>query len=255
IILCQQGVRISTDIAPNIEAMGAMSMPTVPEFFEGQPLEKSVIYPELPPSTRMFDTDMLPGGAGEKQQQPFTDEQNLLAAALSAPEPVTTVDRVAITQRLAAPHSEEQQQPTAGKVTPVVTSQPQQPSAMSRLAYIQYRELSAQLELRQTEELHGLLDSTAPLTEEERKRVEQYKAANKKPKKPRTPRTEEQKQAAKQAAERRKLAHDAFLSALTPEDRELYLTEQKLQKTREATIRKLKRMAADRKILDKLPEE
>ncbi|MDE7464087.1 MAG: signal peptidase I, partial [Clostridiales bacterium] len=41
IILCQQGVRLRSDIAPNIESVGATSMPEYPEFFEGQPLEKN----------------------------------------------------------------------------------------------------------------------------------------------------------------------------------------------------------------------
>ncbi|MDE6201463.1 MAG: signal peptidase I, partial [Clostridiales bacterium] len=69
IILCQQGVRIKTDIAPNIEAMGIASMPTVPEFFEGQPLEKNIQYPELPQPDVKIGPDVLLSG---EQAQAFS---------------------------------------------------------------------------------------------------------------------------------------------------------------------------------------
>ena len=48
IVLYQQGVHMRSEIAPNIEDVGIMSMPGNPEFFEGQPLERQVAYPGLP---------------------------------------------------------------------------------------------------------------------------------------------------------------------------------------------------------------
>ncbi len=108
------------------------------------------------------------------------------------------------------------------------------------------------LELRQAEQLSSLLNEAAPLTYDEQLKVAEYKAAHKKPKKPKKPQTAEQKAAAKEAAERRRVAQEAFLNALSAEDRELYETEQKLAKSRSAAIRRLKRIAADRKLLDKL---
>jgi len=42
------------------------------------------------------------------------------------------------------------------------------------------------------------------------------------------------------------------LNSLTAEEREMYEAEQKLKKSREAAVRKLKKIAADRKLLQKI---
>ncbi|MCH5163281.1 MAG: signal peptidase I [Clostridiales bacterium] len=190
IILCQQGVRLRSDIAPGVDSNGATSNPDYPEFFEGQPLEKAEDYPELPqPKHRLGDD-----GA-----------------------------------RLLSSHS----------------------------AYAQYREQAAQLELKQVEELNTLLSSTEPLSPEEKARISAYKEERKKqkpvepPKEKKKP-TPEQLAARKEAAEKRKAEQEAFLNSLEPADRELYLSEQKLAKARAATIRRLKRINSDRKLLAKI---
>ena len=109
--------------------------------------------------------------------------------------------------------------------------------------------------MRLAELLRKLMNETSPLTDDEKARIAEYKAANKKEKKPRTPRTPEQRAAAKAAAERRKAEHEAFLNSLTPTDRELYETEQKLNKARAATIKHLRGIANDRKLLEKLDDK
>lgn len=81
IILCQQGVRLRSNLAPDIESLGAMSMPEYPEFFEGKPVERMIDYPELPePHSSMFGPEMIGCKPDEKQ----VDE----SSALSAPTPV-----------------------------------------------------------------------------------------------------------------------------------------------------------------------
>ena len=91
----------------------------------------------------------------------------------------------------------------------------------ARDAYARYRELSAQLELKQAEQLHDLLTDTAPLSYEDQIRVAEYKAAHPKEKKPRKPISDEQKAKRKAAAERKKREQEQFLSELSPEDREI----------------------------------
>lgn len=255
IILCQQGVRVRSDIAPNIENIGISSMPASPEFFEGLPLEKNVVYPELPQPTSLLNHEMLL--SGKPAQSVGT------APALSAPQPVgsATLAAIGVGDREYTPLLEAggDKKPQAGtqakRVYDEMTAEDKRRAKESaRLAYAQYREISTQLELRQVEELSALLESATPLTPEERAKIAEYKAAKKKTQKQREKkqRTPEQKAEAKAAAERRKLAQDAFLNALTPEDRDLYITEQKLSKSRDAAIRRLKRLAADRKLLEKL---
>lgn len=252
VILCQQGVRVRSDLAPNMEDIGITSMPASPEFFEGLPLEKNVEYPELPqPESALGPEFLLRGGA------PIPAGTPQLEKAYSSPLIVggATVAAIAapIDEDRPLLESRDAQKPPAQKREYKPTeSDERRARESSRMAYAQYREASTQLELRQAEQLRVLLNETSPLTQEERSRVEEYRAAHKKPKKPKKPQTAEQKAAAKEAAERRKLAQEAFLNALSPEDRELYLTEQKLAKSREAAIRRLKRIAADRKLLEKI---
>ncbi len=271
IILCQQGVRLRTDLAPNIEDVGISSMPASPEFFEGQPLKKSVIYPELPQPSARLGSDMI---------SPYTAQSVSVGKIEGAKPPLAIApaeEAVAALLELGTPTRELQSalQPSAqtagidrqGVIAmrekadevaiPLETYGDNMPvrDRAAKNAYAQYREVAAQLELRQAEELSALLADASPLTEAERKRIEEYKAANQKPKKPRKPRTPEQIAAAKSAAEKRKIAQQAFLSALSPEDRELYMTEQKLSKSRTAAIRRLKAIARDRKLLENLDKE
>ncbi len=300
IILCQQGVRLRSDIAPNIENIGATSMPDYPEFFEGMPLKKSVEYPELPqPNAPVFDAELLSphknyidGGAVK------ADKGAALAAA-----PTPTGDAKAIAVGEARPSEIKELTGGHSDAVPPAHIEPAEKAALSqdadeqpkkakppalkteaqilaaerrraarlrakenaakkreeerrmeeaRLAYAQYRELSAQLQIKQTEELHSLLNDVEPMTPEDRARVAEYRKAHQAPKKPRKQRTPEQIAAAKARAEQKKAEKAAFLDALSPADRELYLTEQQLIKSRAASIRKLKRLAADRKLLDNL---
>lgn len=252
VILCQQGVRVRSDLAPNMEDIGITSMPASPEFFEGLPLEKNVEYPELPqPESALGPEFLLRGGAtipgGTPQLEKAYSSPLIVGgatvAAIAAP---IDEDRPLLESR------DAQKPPAQKREYKPTESDERRARESSRMAYAQYREASTQLELRQAEQLRVLLNETSPLTQEERSRVEEYRAAHKKPKKPKKPQTAEQKAAAKEAAERRKLAQEAFLNALSPEDRELYLTEQKLAKSREAAIRRLKRIAADRKLLEKI---
>lgn len=266
IILCQQGVRIKSDVAPNIESLGIASMPTIPEFFEGQPLEKNAQYPELPQPGVAIGPDVLLGVASMQditQQLPAAQQLAELPQANEQDQP-----RLEAGTQQKQPASEPPQEPHVPTQKPKKPRRQATPEELerrrqaalvkrrqneARKAYQQYREMAAQLELKQAEQLHGLLAETAPLTPEEQLRVAEYRAANPpKPKKTRKPLTDEQKAKRKAAAERRKQKHEEFLNALTPEDRELYLTEQKLAKSRAATIRQLKRIEADRKLLGKL---
>ncbi len=252
IILCQQGVRMRSDLAPNIEDVGITSMPASPEFFEGLPLEKSVEYPELPQPKRVLGPEfLLHGGAQAPIDAPQLDK------AYSSPLIVggATVAEIAAPRDADQPLLESREAQTAQQprreYIPTEADE-RRAKESSRQAYAQYREASSLLELRQAEQLSSLLNEAAPLTYDEQLKVAEYKAAHKKPKKPKKPQTAEQKAAAKEAAERRRVAQEAFLNALSAEDRELYETEQKLAKSRSAAIRRLKRIAADRKLLDKL---
>lgn len=242
IVLCQQGVRIRSELAPNVEEIGETSMPQFPEFFVGQPLEKTIIYPELPqPSGATFGPAEL-NGSESYFSKPMDQKQ--LEAALSSPAPSGSAQIVALdsAQKALSPAVSKEIAPVA-----------QDAENASRRAYAQYRELSAQLELRQAEELSTLLSEVAPLTPEERARIAEYRAAQT-PKKPKAKKqtTPEERAAKKAAAEKRKQEQQAFIDALSPADRELYFTEQKLSRSRAAAIRRLKRINSDRRLLDKL---
>ena len=220
IILCQQGVRINSDIAPNIEAIGITSMPAVPEFFEGQPLEKNVEYPELPqPNVKLGPQELLTGSGAQAQGQQ--------ALPSSAPE-------------------------TPKQLGQAATTKPDEDGEQKHRAYLRYREMMLEKELRRVARLRTLLSETSPLTAEEQLKVAEYKSMNPPKKRERKPLTDEQKAKRKAAAERRKQELEAFLNSLTPEDRELYLNEQKLARARESSIRQLQRIEADRKILNRL---
>lgn len=268
IVLYQQGVRMRSEIAPNIEEVGIMSMPGNPEFFEGQPLERRVAYPELPQGT--FGPSALSPHTAQIDPNNASPE---VAAALSSPVPVgqsklaVGLEAAQIAERDALPtggnaataarrHEAEMREKADAVTAPAAYADVANArETASRLAYAQYRETAAQIELRQAEQLSVLLNETAPLSEEEKARVAEYKAANKKEKKPSKPRTPEQKAAAKAAAEKRKVAQEAFLSALSPTDRELYETERKLNRARAATLKRLRSIANDRKLLEKLNSE
>lgn len=243
IILCQQGVRIRSAIAPNVEDMGAMSMPEYPEFFEGKPLVHNVEYPELPqPNAKFGPVALSPHGS----LVPDDD------APVSVPVEALALPKAA--QRNAhmiAEGDKPAQLPQAQARGANLPAGRDDTSA--RDAYAKYRETAAQLELKQVEQLSMLLDETVPLTPEEKERIAEYRSARKKPSaKPKKQLTPEQRAARKAAAERRKAEQEAFIASLTPADRELYLTEQKLSRARNATIRRLKRINADRKLLEKM---
>ena len=246
VILCQQGVRLRTDIAPNIEEIGVTSMPTAPEFFEGQPLEKHIEYPELPGPQQKLGPDQLLQTSGTVQSAAAA-QQLLGAQAAGKPQPAKSA-----ATPLQAPTQKEAALPQGAPAATTSEIEPAPKKNKARDAYARYRELSAQLELKLAEQLHELLTDTAPLSYEDQIRVAEYKAAHPKEKKPRKPISDEQKAKRKAAAERKKREQEQFLSELSPEDRELYLTEQKLAKARAATIRKLQRIQNDRKILEKL---
>lgn len=268
IVLYQQGVHMRSEIAPNIEEVGIMSMPGNPEFFEGQPLERHVEYPELPQPAGTFGPSALSprtaqiGASGTAQtvalSSPVPVGQSRLATGL---ESARTAERGALptggNAETAARKREAEMREKADAVpAPAAYSDVNAArEAASLRAYAQYRETAAQLELRQAEQLSVLLAETAPLSETEKARIAEYKAANKKEKKPSKPRTPEQKAAAKAAAEKRKVAQEAFLSALSPTDREIYETEQKLNRARAAAIKRLRGIANDRKLLEKLDGE
>lgn len=280
IILCQQGVRIRTDLAPNLEDVGETSMPGYPEFFEGMPLKKTVEYPELPQPKSPVGVDML------SPHNSYIGKDN--AGVLSTPQ---AIGGASIAEGLNAPemrkalpeHSEKTEPAAAEKAEPTVIkpkptpvksdfgdesrallkaleeiSEPKTEKAdtqdESRRAFAKYREQAAQNELKQIRQLSELLDSVTPIAPEDAERIAEYKKANKTKKKQsaKSKATPEQLAARKQRAEARKKEQEAFLQSLTDEDREVYLTEQKLSKSRAATIRRLKRIEKDRKILEKI---
>ncbi len=251
IILCQQGVRLRADIAPNIETVGTTSMPQFPEFFEGQPIKKNVEYPELPePNAAAFGAEMLSPHnnvivpTGVNALPTGGDKAEIPAIAPAAHELAGSPEAKADNDGAQA-----EQAATKHKHTAKHQSAVDDENYKARLAYAQYREAAAALELMQTEELTNLLNDVSPLSQDEQAQIKQYRKANKKKRAPKTP---EQLAAQRQRAEQRKAEQEAFLNALTPADRELYLSEQKLAKSRAATIRRLKRINADRKILNKL---
>ncbi len=274
IILCQQGVRVSTDIAPNIEAIGATSMPAVPEFFEGQPLEKNIEYPELPQPMRMGPDVLLNGeqaqafskmipnqaaiGASAKPNQAEAlpehakqeAEQPKQIAHRATAQPATTaaVEAEQKPQRKRKPLTEAQKEAQRQKRAEKKARE------QSREAYLKYREMTLERELKRASRLRSLLSKAEPLTAEEQLKVDEHKAQNPQKKRERKPLTEEQKAKRKAAAERRKQAREDFLNSLTPEDRELVLSERKLAKSREKSIRRLKRIEADRELLNKIDE-
>lgn len=252
IILCQQGVRLRADIAPNIESVGATSMPDYPEFFEGQPLKKNVEYPELPASkSNKIGAEMLSPHSSVISQEGGVDNSTI--AALSAPKPIegrSTLAEIDVENEvhgLPASSNGESSERQSAPLDPE--------NYKAKVAYAQYREAAAQLELRQTEQLHSLLDEVKPLSPEEQAAIDAFKAAEKaaKPKKKAVKhKTPEQLAEQRARSEQRKAEQEAFINALSPADRELYLAEQRLSKSRAATIRRLKRIEKDRKILEKL---
>ena len=244
IILCQQGVRLRINVGPNVEDVGASSMPGFPEFFVGQPIKKNVEYPELPqPDGKELTAEELLGTDGRTAGTAAVVDQ----AKLTSPQPVGGQAKIASADQLK--ELSAGRMPTAEQLDP--------DGYRAKVAYAQYRELAAQLELRQVEQLQTLLDEVKPLTDEEQQLVDKLNAEEKakkkaEPKQPRKEKTPEEKAAAKARAEKRKAEQEAFINALSPADRELYLSEQKLSKSRAATIRRLKKIARDRKRLEKM---
>lgn len=248
IMLCQQGVRIRADIAPNLEDVGEMSMPGYPEFFEGKSSPKIVNYPELPQPGKVFDSAMLMG-IGSESQGATVQELALPQGAeeedpsdFRAPLPGAQV-------RAIAAASDDIEKPPIDK-SPEVLPQPND-VIRSQQAYAQYREAAVSLELMQTQQLNQMLDAgIAPLNEAQQRELDAFRQANKRPKKHTAPHKKPEPNL--RAAEQKRAEHAAFLAALSPSDRELYLTEQKLAKARAAALKKLKRIAADRKAYEKL---
>ncbi|MDE7164390.1 MAG: signal peptidase I [Clostridiales bacterium] len=272
IILCQQGVRIKTDIAPNIEEIGLTSMPAAPEFFEGQPLEKNVEYPELPqPGVTLGPEALLSNEQAQAVSRqiptvaelpsPQYEEQTAALPSAASAQPEVEQQPGQEKQK----KQEKQEKPSQGQTKktrkPLTEEQKEarrrkreekKTQDMSREAYLKYREVTAERELKRAARLRELLVEASPLTPEEQLKVAEHKSQNPPKKRASKPLTPEQKAKRKAAAERRKQAQEDFLNTLTPEDRELYLTERKLAKSREKSIRNLKRIEADRKLLDKL---
>ncbi len=265
IILCQQGARIKSDIAPNLEDIGISSMPASPEFFEGLPLEKNVIYPELPQPARTFGPDMLRGGASDGERYDYAD-----TGRLSMPVPTGTAEHAAIDGAMPArgllesaknaspdaPKSVVQSRPAAVSTGVVAPARQTERADAAHILFARYRELSARNEIRQTKQLGALLKSATPLTDAERKKIDEYKAAHKASS--RKTKTDAERAAARDRAEYdracKQVAESSVLAALTEEERELFAAEQKLDKTRGSTVRKLMRIAADREILKKTGE-
>ena len=247
IILYQQGVRLNSDIAPNIEAMGVTSMPTVPEFFEGQPLEKNVEYPGLPQAGVKLGPNELLGGAQPKTPTAagaIASPQPQPAGAL--PESTKSAEQADGKKRQRKPLTEEQKEAIRRKRAQKRSEE------LAHLAYLKYREAMLEKELKRAARLNALLAETVPLTPEEQLKVAEHKSQLPPKQRTKKPLTEEQKAKRKAAAERRKQEQEAFVASLTPEDRELYLAEQKVSRSRESSIRKLRQIEADRKILNRL---
>ena len=216
VMLCRQGVRIRAEIAPNLEQIGVTSMPSFPEFFEGQPLEKHVAYPELPSPHEPFGPDTLFSyGSDRPVSTDITDAANAL---------------------------------------PVAQSYSHKREITSHNAYDDYLALEAPKAKQQAARLESLLKSAQPLTQSERELVARYKKENAPAKKPSSPLTPEQKAARKAKAEQKKKQKAEFINSLSAEDKAKYEAEQNLKKVRAAAIRKLKKAEADRKIIEKIKE-
>ncbi len=270
IILCQQGVRLKSDLAPNIENIGVMSMPEYPEFFEGQPIKKNVEYPELP-QPKTVGVDLLsPHGTYPAAEMPAiasgkASEVKSLESG-KTDKPSETTDKTAVTEKPTKPEKPpktpeqleaEQKRREARRLARQRKKEEAERLEQTRLAYEKYRENAAQLELKQTEELHDLLNRVTPLNPDDKERIdriraEQRLAKKQKPKPAKKPKTPEQLAAQKERAAARKAEQQAFLDSLSPADRELYLSEQRLAKSRAAAIRRLKRIEADKKLLESL---
>ena len=191
-------------------------MPSFPEFFEGQPLEKHVAYPELPSPHEPFGPDTLFSyGSDRPVSTDITDAANAL---------------------------------------PVAQSYSHKREITSHNAYDDYLALEAPKAKQQAARLESLLKSAQPLTQSERELVARYKKENASAKKPSSPLTPEQKAARKAKAEQKKKQKAEFINSLSAEDKAKYEAEQNLKKVRAAAIRKLKKAEADRKILDKIKE-
>lgn len=279
IVLCQQGVRLRADVAPNIETVGAMSMPEYPEFFEGQPIKKNVVYPELPQPSYVFGAEML------SPHNSYVPGGEMLASLMSAPAsaaeaaalgggdrqalPPTETPSAALPEHV-PPHEASDmrpadvptaiEKPRPAEVSDVAPVEAENVSASddgharAEAAYAEYRAAADKQELKQTEELNALLASVVPLTADEQALVDKYKKAGgiddgTKPKKPTPP---DKLAARREAAAMKKAEQDGFAVLLVGAEKERYLTEQKLAKSRADAIKRLKRIAADRKLLDKI---
>lgn len=215
VMLCRQGVRIRAEIAPNLEQVGVTSMPSFPEFFEGQPLEKHVAYPELPSPHEPFGPDALFSYGSER---PVSTDITNAANALPTAQSYSQVREI-------TPHN----------------------------AYNEYLALEAPKAKQQAKRLEALLKAAQPLTQSERELVAKYKkenAATEKP--PKQSLTPEQKAERKAKSEQKKKRKEEFINSLSAEDKAKFEAEQNLKKVRAAAIRKLKKAEADRKILEKI---
>lgn len=242
IILVQQGVHLKSDIAPNVESMGATSMPEYPEFFDGTTLKTNVEYPELPAGATV-GVDLLNPYAANGETLPAVVGEHL-PEKVKSPEELEEERKRREARRLAAQKRRERMRREKAE----------------REAYEKYRESIAEAELKQAAELDLLLNEVKPLTDADIARLNAYRAAQKekakekkaKEKKPATPKTPEQIAAQKERAAAKKAEREAFLNSLSPADRELYLSDERLRKSRAATIRRLKKIERDRKLLEKL---
>lgn len=271
IILCQQGVRLKSDLAPNIESIGATSMPEYPEFFEGQPIKKNVEYPELPQPKSALGVELL-----SRHTHPVGAQEQ--AAALNQAEPKLAIAGGGATDTDAVKNTEEKKPTSAAK--PKKQKTPEQLEAErkrraerkaaaerkreedrklreARIVFAKYRTEAAEFELKQTAELRSLISDVSPFTDEDKERLQQYRDEQKraqkdKAKKPVKKKTPEQLATQRERALKRKAEREEFLQKLTPVQREIYLSDEKLRKTRAASIRRLKKIEKDRQLLETL---
>ena len=222
IMLCRQGVRIRAEIAPNLEHIGETSMPGFPDFFVGQPLEKHIEYPELPSPHEPFGPSTL-NSYGEPVPQTVVSEDGAVSPRPALSSSVGTV-------------------PFAREIT-------------SHSEFDAYRALAAPRGAAQAKKLDALVSSALPLSPEEKAMVDKYRQEHKKHRAPKKPLTEEQLAAKRAAAQARSKKKQDFIDSLSPADKEQYFAEQHLNKLRAAAIRRLKRLEADRKILEQLKDE
>ncbi|MDE5593147.1 MAG: hypothetical protein K2I75_04360, partial [Clostridiales bacterium] len=120
----------------------------------------------------------------------------------------------------------------------------------SGLKWRSYRDRVAQEEIEQAQVLRGLVENTTPMTDDDRARVKKLRAEQRKNRQNKQL-TPEQREKRKAAAARKKAEEQAFLDSLSPADREVYLTEQMLKRSRESAIRRLRRINSDKKLLEK----